>query len=150
MWTTSHCQDQDHPTLTVQNLTFVNGRSTGDETMDGGGAIFVRGGRFKVVNSQFYANRCAPTGPDVGGAALQVFSQYAGRPVYVVNTTFGGPGALRNECSNGGAISSIGVSWTIINSLFRTTAPSAPAPTRRRRARPAAETAERSTTTATR
>ena len=29
------------------------------------------------------------------------------------------PDALRNECSNGGAISSIGVSWTIINSLFR-------------------------------
>jgi S-layer homology domain len=119
VWTTSHCQDQDHPTLTVQNLTFVNGRSTGTETQDGGGAIFVRGGRFKVVNSQFYSNRCAPTGPDVGGAALQVFSQHAGRPVYVVNTTFGGAGALRNECSNGGGISSIGVSWTIINSLFR-------------------------------
>jgi hypothetical protein len=119
VWTTSHCQDQDHPTLTVQNITFRNGRSTGTETMDGGGAIFVRGGRFKVVNSQFYANRCAPTGPDVGGAALQVFSQHAGRPVYVVNTTFGGAGSLRNECSNGGAISSIGVSWTLINSLFR-------------------------------
>ncbi len=119
VWTTSHCQDQDHPTLTVQNLTFANGRSTGTETMDGGGAIFVRGGRFKVVNSQFYSNRCAPTGPDVGGAALQVFSQHAGRPVYIVNTTFGGAGALRNECSNGGGISSIGVSWTIINSLFR-------------------------------
>ncbi|HEY6506523.1 MAG TPA: S-layer homology domain-containing protein, partial [Vicinamibacterales bacterium] len=119
VWTTSHCQDQDHPTLTVQNITFRNGRSTGSDTEDGGGAIFVRGGRFKVVNAQFYANRCAPTGPDVGGAALQVFSQYQGRPVYVVNTTFGGSGTLRNECSNGGAISSIGVSWTIINSLFR-------------------------------
>lgn len=119
VWTTSHCQDQDHPTLTVQNITFANGRSTGTETMDGGGAIFVRGGRFKVVNSRFHSNRCAPTGPDVGGAALQVFSQYHGQPVYVVNTTFGGAGALRNECSNGGGISSIGVSWTIINSLFR-------------------------------
>jgi hypothetical protein len=119
VWTTSHCQDQDHPTLTVQNITFRNGRSSGNETMDGGGAIFVRGGRFKVVNGQFYGNRCAPTGPDVGGAALQVFSQHAGHPVYIVNTTFGGSGALRNECSNGGAISSIGVSWTIINSLFR-------------------------------
>ena len=49
VWTTSHCQDQDHPTLTVQQLRFANGRSTGTETMDGGGAIFVRGGRFKVV-----------------------------------------------------------------------------------------------------
>ena len=54
----------------------------------------------------------------MGGAALQVFSQHAGRPVYVVNTTFGGSTDLRNECSNGGGISSIGVSWTIINTLF--------------------------------
>jgi hypothetical protein len=86
--------------------------------MDGGGAIFVRGGRFRVVESQFYANRCNPTGPDIGGAALQVFSQYHGLPVYVVRSTFGGPSYLRNECSNGGAISSIGVSWTILNSRF--------------------------------
>ncbi len=119
VWTTSHCQNQDHPTLVVQNLTFRNGRSTGNETQDGGGAIFVRGGRFRVVSSQFYGNRCAPTGPDVGGAALQVFSQYQGRPVYLVNSTFGGPGALRNECSNGGGISSIGTSWTILNTWFR-------------------------------
>jgi hypothetical protein len=119
VWTTSHCQDQDHPTLTVQNITLRNGRASGTETMDGGGAIFVRGGRFKVVNSQFYGNRCASTGPDVGGAALQVFSQHAGLPVYLVSTTIGGPGALRNECSNGGGISSIGVSWTIINTWFR-------------------------------
>jgi hypothetical protein len=118
VWTTSHCQDQAHPTLTVQNLTFANGRSSGTETMDGGGAIFVRGGRFKVVNSRFHGNRCASTGPDIGGAALQVFSQYQNKPVYVVNSTFGGAGALHNECSNGGAISSIGVSWTILNSLF--------------------------------
>ena len=46
VWTTSHCQNQDHPRLTVQNLTFVNGYSVGDDP-DGGGAIFVRGGRFK-------------------------------------------------------------------------------------------------------
>ena len=29
VWTTSHCQDQDHPRLTVQNLTFVDGNSSG-------------------------------------------------------------------------------------------------------------------------
>jgi hypothetical protein len=119
VWTTPHCQDQDHPTLTVQDLIFRGGRARGDDTQDGGGAIFVRGGRFKVVNSAFYANRCAATGPDVGGAALQVFSQSEGRPVYVVGSTFGGPKRKGNRCSNGGAISSIGVSWTILNSLFR-------------------------------
>jgi hypothetical protein len=118
VWTTSHCQDQASPVLTVQRLVFANGKSSGTETMDGGGAIFVRGGRFRVIDSQFYGNRCAPTGPDVGGAAIQVFSQYQGLPVYVVRSTFGGAGALRNECSNGGAISSIGVSWTILDSRF--------------------------------
>ena len=45
-------------------------------------------------------------------------SQYAGLPVYVVNTTFGGAPGYGNVCSNGGGISSIGVSWTLINSLF--------------------------------
>jgi hypothetical protein len=122
IWTTPHCQDQAHPTLVVQNLTFRNGRASGRETMDGGGAIFVRGGRFRVVNSTFVGNRCAASGPDVGGAAIQVFSQYHGLPVYVVQSTFGGPGAQVNACSNGGAISSIGVSWMILNSLFRSNA----------------------------
>jgi hypothetical protein len=41
--TTSHCQDQDAPRLTIQNLTLADGNSTG-ETADGGGggAVFVR------------------------------------------------------------------------------------------------------------
>jgi hypothetical protein len=71
------------------------------------------------VDSKFYGNRCAWTGPDVGGAAVQVFSQHDGQPVYVVKSTFGGWDGKGNKCSNGGAISSIGVSWTILNSLFR-------------------------------
>lgn len=119
VWTTPHCQDQEHPTLTVQRITFRGGRSTGTDTMDGGGAIFVRGGRFKAVDARFFGNRCAGTGPDVGGAALQVFSQSHGLPVYLVRTTFGGPGDDRNACSNGGAIASIGVSWSIFDSTFR-------------------------------
>ena len=118
VWTTDHCQNQAHPTLTLQRLTFMYGKASGSETQDGGGAVFVRGGRFKVVESNFFGNRCASTGPDVGGAAIQVFSQYDGLPVYVVDSTFGGAGSARNECSNGGAISSIGVSWTIVNSVF--------------------------------
>lgn len=117
-WTTSHCQNQDHPRLTVQNLAFRDGYDAGYSLTDGGGAIFVRGGRFKIVNSVFYGNSCSPTGTDVGGAAVRVFSQYNGQPVYVVNSTFGGSPNFANVCANGGAISSIGVSWTIINSLF--------------------------------
>jgi hypothetical protein len=118
VWTTSHCQNQDHPQLTIQNLTFVNGNSKGETTYDGGGAIWVRGGRFKIVNSRFFNNVCADSGPDVGGAAVRVFSQYEGRPVYVGGSTFGGGEGYGNIGSNGGGLSSIGVSYTVINSLF--------------------------------
>lgn len=118
VWTTDHCDNQDHPRLTVQNLTFRDADSSGENEYDGGGAIWVRGGRFKVINSRFFDNTCADTGPDVGGASIRAFSQYDGEPVYVVNSTFGGEEGYGSQCSNGGGISSIGVSWTIINSLF--------------------------------
>ncbi|MGW3889088.1 hypothetical protein ACWD69_10390 [Micromonospora chokoriensis] len=114
-FTTSHCQNQDHPQLTVQNLTFADGNSSGEKAEGGGGgAIFVRGGRFKVVNSRFVRNRCDRTGPDLGGAAIRVLSQYENKPVYVVGSTFDG-----GSCSNGGALSSIGVSWVVLNSLLK-------------------------------
>ncbi len=119
VWTTSHCQDQAHPTLSIRNITFRNGRSTGSDVMDGGGAVFVRGGRLSIYNTRFFGNRCATYGPDVGGGALQVFSQYHGRAVPITRSTFGGDGWKANRCSNGGAIASIGVSWTITDSVFQ-------------------------------
>lgn len=118
VWTTSHCQNQETPKLTVQNITFANGNSTNETEYDGGGAIWARGGQFKAVNCRFFNNVCAATGSDVGGGAIRVFSQYNHQPVYIVNCTFGGKAGFGNSGSNGGAISSIGVSWTIINSLF--------------------------------
>lgn len=118
VWTTDHCDDQATPRLTVQNLTFVDADSRGEDEYDGGGAIWVRGGRFKVINSRFFNNRCADTGPDVGGGGLRVFSQFEGQPVYVVGSTFGGAEGLGNVCSNGGGLSSIDVSWNIINSVL--------------------------------
>lgn len=121
VWTTSHCQDQDHPRLTVQNLIFKDGNASGladDTDPGGGGAIFVRGGRFKAVHCRFINNVCDSTGPDIGGAAIRVFSQYNDLPVYIVDSVFGGGEGLGNSCSNGGGISSIGVSYTVINSLF--------------------------------
>jgi hypothetical protein len=113
-WATSHCQDQATPHLTVQNLTFANGNSTG-QTYDGGGggAIFDRGGQLTVINSRFTGNRCDSSGPDLGGAAIRALSQYQNQPVYVVGSTFTG-----GVCSNGGALSSIGVSWTVINCIM--------------------------------
>ncbi len=114
VWTTDHCNDQGTPRLVLQNLTLARGNSTG-QTYDGGGggAVFVRGGRLKIVNSTFRGNRCDRTGPDLGGGAVRVLDQFRDRPVTVVGSTF-----VNGRCSNGSALSSIGVSWTVLNSRF--------------------------------
>ncbi len=121
-WTTSHCQNQQYPQLTVQNLTFADGNATGltaDVTNGGGGgAIFDRGGRLKIVHSRFTGNRCDSTGPDLGGAAVRALEQWQGLPVYVVDSTFGGAPGQGGVCSNGGALSSIGVSWSVLNCVL--------------------------------
>jgi hypothetical protein len=112
VWTTSHGQDQANPKLTAQNITFAHGNSTGQHfDGDGGGAIFARGGQLKVVNSRFVANHCDRTGPDLGGAAIRALSEYGKRPVYIVHSAFSG-----GYCSN--ALSSIGVSWVVLNSVM--------------------------------
>jgi hypothetical protein len=116
-WTTDHCQDQATPALTVQNLTFTAGRAPGHDPQNigtgSGGAIYAQGGELKVVNSRFINNACYAHGPDLGGAAIRAFEEFTGQPVYIVHSTFTG-----GVCSNGGALSSIGVSWTVINSLL--------------------------------
>jgi len=73
----------------------------------------VRGGRLIVQRSTFIANRCDLNGPDVGGAAIRVLDQYRDRPVQVSASVFRG-----GRCANGGALSSIGVSWVITGSRF--------------------------------
>jgi hypothetical protein len=117
VWTTPHCNNQEYPQLTVQNLTFTAGNAS-TEVAPEGGAIYALGGRLKVVNSRFFSNVCASTGPDTAGGAIYAFEEYQGLPVYVVHSTFGGESTLSNICSNGGAVGSIGVSWTIINSVM--------------------------------
>jgi hypothetical protein len=123
VWTTAHCDTQSTPSLTVQNITMVNGNSTGQDyglpgEVYGGGAIYVRGGQFKIVNSRFFNNICEPVGPDLGGAAVRGFGASPSTPVYVVNSTFGGAAGYGNQCSNGGALSGLGTSFTVINSLM--------------------------------
>jgi len=114
VWATDHCDDQAFPRLVLQNLTFANGNSTGQHFEGGGGgAVFDRGGQLKIVNTTFVGNRCDRTGPDLGGAAVRALSQFHGRPVYVVGSSFRG-----GRCSNGSGLSSIGVSWTVLNSRF--------------------------------
>jgi hypothetical protein len=114
VWTTDHCDDQALPKLVVQHLTFADGNSTGHHFEGGGGgAIFDRGGQLKIVDTRFVGNRCDRHGTDLGGAAVRALSQFHGRPVYVVRSTFRG-----GRCSNGSGLSSIGVSWTVLNSVF--------------------------------
>ena len=116
---TSDCFNQQWPHLIVQNMTFRDGNSTAQQTNDdfggpsGGGAIFDLGGQLKVVDSRFIGNRCFSTGPDLGGAAIRALSQWENRPVYITRDTFRG-----GACSNGGALSSIGVSWVVLNSVM--------------------------------
>ena len=117
--TTSDCFDQQWPQLIVQNITLKDGNSQVSQTQGtnfgggGGGAIFDLGGQIKVVNSQFLNNRCFSHGPDLGGAALRALAQWRNRPVYITRDTFRG-----GRCSNGGALSSIGVSWRVLNSIM--------------------------------
>lgn len=119
VWTTDHCDNQDHPRLTVQNITFTDGAHDGSSIGDdGGGAIYASGGRLRAVNTRFFNNHCAVDATEVGGGGIRAFQQYQDLPIYVVNSTFGGAEGYGNACSNGGGISSIGVSWTIINSVF--------------------------------
>ncbi|WP_285631478.1 hypothetical protein [Lentzea sp. NBRC 102530] len=107
--------EQNGPRLVVQNITLADGNSTGDQTEGGGGgAIFVLGGQLKVVNSRFANNRCDTNGPDLGGAAIRVTDWAQKTPIYVTSSTFEG-----GVCSNGGALSSIGASFVVLNSLMR-------------------------------
>ena len=118
-----NCNEQITPKLTVQNITFVDGHvSVGNVQEGGGGAMWIRGGRTKIVNARFFNNTCDEKGSDVGGGAVRVLDFPTGgsvsRPVYVVNSTFGGKKGYGNKCANGGALSSIGTSWSIYNSVF--------------------------------
>jgi hypothetical protein len=117
VWTTPHCDNQQYPQLTVQNLTFVSGNAS-NEAIPEGGAIYALGGRFKAVNTRFFSNICASTGPDTAGGAIYTTEEYQVLPVYITHSTFGGAASKANICSNGGALGSIGVSWTLVNTLI--------------------------------
>ncbi len=121
------CNTNPGTELVVQNLSFVDGSSLGtpegDADSGGGGAIYAQGGRLKVVNCIFFNNVCDDLDSDLGGGAIRkldyLIDPGAGpaRPTWVVGSTFGST-SMGNHCANGGALSSIGVSWNIINSWF--------------------------------
>jgi hypothetical protein len=119
VYTSSRCDIQDKPHTTVQNMTLVDGNSTGQSygrgDVYGGGAIFVRGGSLKVVNSRFFRNQCESTGPDLGGAAIRLMGTSPTTPNYIVKSTIGGASGYGNSCSNGGAISGLHASVVTYN-----------------------------------
>jgi hypothetical protein len=117
-YTTPHCDDQRWPQLILENLTFEDGNSTVRQSQaafggGGGGAIFDRGGQLAVTNTTFVDNRCFHVGPDLGGGAIRALEQWHNRPVAITKDSFRG-----GRCSNGSALSSIGVSWVVRNSRF--------------------------------
>src|SRR5512135_1873891 len=122
------CNTNPGVELVVQNITFVDGSAKGipegSNNSAGGGAIHAQGGSLKVVNSRFFNNVCDDLGSDLGGGAIRkldyLVAPGAGpaRPVWIVGSTFGGKPGLGNSCANGGALSSIGVSWNLINTLL--------------------------------
>jgi hypothetical protein len=125
-WSTDDCVNQPYPQVVVQHITFEDGYDGTHQAtctanaprcwyggVDGGGAIYVEGGRFKAVDARFVDNRCYAYGPDLGGGAIRALAQYRNRPVYITDDTFEG-----GRCSNGGALSSISVQWDILDSEF--------------------------------
>jgi hypothetical protein len=111
-YTTSHCQDQPAPHLVVQNLGFTAGSANATSSVLGGGALYVGGGTFKAYNVRVDHSTQPNLEQDYAGGAIYTFNQ-ATQPVYVASSTFDS-----NSGCNGGALGSIGTSWTILNSVF--------------------------------
>ncbi len=100
------------PRLTVQRLAFADGQAPagGEDTAQGGGAIYRDGGSLTVIDCTFDGNHGQPTGQDVAGGAIYAFG---GGDLVIVGSTFTG-----NAASDGGAVGSLNGDLTIINSTF--------------------------------
>lgn len=109
--------------VTIQNMKFQNGFaagtalpsapapcSRGTDVDGGGGAIYVRDGILRVINSQFTSNKGAALGPDVAGGAIYTIGSLE---TTIVASTFTG-----NSASNGGAVGALFGNPSIYNSLF--------------------------------
>jgi hypothetical protein len=104
--------DQTTPRLTVQRLTFRDGMSeaSGEDTADGGGAIYRDGGSLTVIDCDFEDNHAPETGQDLAGGAIYAFG---GGETVISGSTFTG-----NSASDGGAVGSLNGDLTVIDSAF--------------------------------
>jgi hypothetical protein len=130
VWTSPYCNNQDTPHLVVQNITLTNASGAAQESggVLGGGAIYVGGGTFKAVNviitDSAQVNAANVNVQDLAGGAIYTTNMFdkatansmftsPATPTYIVSSTF------QNDTGiNGGALGSIGTSYTILNSLF--------------------------------
>jgi hypothetical protein len=121
-YTSTHCNDQETPHLVLQNLGLTAGAGVADQVdkggLLGGGAVFVGGGTFKAVNltitNSQQTNAAGQLAQDLAGGAIYTTELSTTSVAYVVGSTFDGDSGI-----NGGALGSIGTSWTIINSVFK-------------------------------
>lgn len=104
--------DQTTPRLTVQRLTFREGMSPaeGEDTAQGGGAIYRDGGSLTVIDCTFVDNHGPATGQDVAGGAIYAFG---GGETAISGSSFSG-----NSASDGGAIGSLNGHLTIIDTTI--------------------------------
>src|SRR6185503_17887867 len=104
--------DTPTPRLVVQRLTFKDGKSpaVGEDTAQGGAAIYRDGGSLTVLDSVFDNNHAPQTGQDVAGGAIYGFG---GGDTIVAGSSF-----TNNAASDGGAIGSLNGDLTVINSSF--------------------------------
>ena len=104
--------DQTTPRLTVQRLSFRGGMSPaeGEDTAQGGGAIYRDGGSLTVIDCTFDDNHGPATGQDVAGGAIYAFG---GGETVISGSTF-----TDNSASDGGAVGSLNGHLTIVNSSF--------------------------------
>ncbi|MFS4460633.1 hypothetical protein [Bdellovibrio sp. HCB2-146] len=111
--------------VTLQNLTFINGKTTPVDKIptapapcsqgydDGqGGAIFMRDGNLAIINCTFSNNQAALLGPDTGGGAIYILGSKSG--LTIANSVF-----MNNKASNGGAVAGLFAQLEIYNSLFQ-------------------------------
>ena len=117
-WLSADCTTATTPLIVFQNITLEHGNATsGPSGLEGvgggggGGAIAMRGGQFKAVNVLFRDNVCVARASDAGGGAVRLTLSQGG--AFIVNSTF-----ENNKCANGGAISGLHASITVLNSLF--------------------------------
>ncbi len=89
--------DTPTPRLTVQRLAFRDGQAPpgGEDTAQGGGAIYRDGGSLTVIDSSFTNNHAPSPGQDIAGGAIYGFG---GGDTIISGCTF-----TNNAASDGGA-----------------------------------------------